>query len=146
MVIARSSGTLGETDIRNDEGVPQGAILSPVLFNIFIDDLVNTLQTPKSTALAFADDIAVHTTDKMSLHSTIRAFEQWSRENGIAINKNKSAVMCIRVDRRTPMPRFNHVMGIPVAQEYKYLGVTLDDCGTVKSQTKGLNKRLGLFK
>ena len=49
------------------------------------------------------------------------------------MNKQKSAVMCVRVDRRTPMPNFEQVIGIPVVPEYKYLGVTLDDCGSVKS-------------
>lgn len=45
--------------IRLTCGVPQGAVLSPVLFNIYTADVVGKTY-PKSTVAAYADDIAVY--------------------------------------------------------------------------------------
>ena len=44
------------------------------------------------------------------------------------------------------MPNFVSFRGIPVSSEYKYLGIRLDDCGTVKPALKHLNQNLRKFK
>lgn len=41
-----------------DNDVPQGAILSPILFNIAINDIVSVIQRPIKITL-FADDLAL---------------------------------------------------------------------------------------
>ena len=48
------------TKIKMEAGTPQGAVLSPTLFNIFMDDLVDCLNYDQSIKLAqYADDIAI---------------------------------------------------------------------------------------
>ena len=39
-------------------GVPKGAVLSPILFSIFINDIPKTESKNKSNSLLFADDLA----------------------------------------------------------------------------------------
>ena len=40
--------------------------------------------------------------------------------------------MSFRVDRRTPMIRKSNFEGIPVTEQYMYLGVLMDDCRNIK--------------
>ncbi|KAK8739556.1 hypothetical protein OTU49_003397, partial [Cherax quadricarinatus] len=44
-------------------GTPQGGVLSPMLFNVLINALLNALPaSPKHIAISYADDIMIHTT------------------------------------------------------------------------------------
>ena len=52
--------------------------------------------------------------------------ENWCLEYGIDINKDKSAIMNINVDKRTPLPNYKKDRDIPIVQEYKCLGVIID--------------------
>jgi hypothetical protein len=42
---------------RQGTGLPQGSVLEPFLFNIFIDDIADRLDTP---FLLFADDLKIY--------------------------------------------------------------------------------------
>lgn len=83
--------------------MPQGSVLSPqLLFNIYIDDLLDRLTALGATVLAYADHILVASDSKLQLIDSINAIDNWSKENGININTNKSAILEIRLDQRTP--------------------------------------------
>ena len=50
--------------------------------------------------LAFADDIGVKGTLR-EIKLKIKDIESWCRRNGLQLNKSKSAIMYVKVDRRT---------------------------------------------
>ena len=99
--ITFSRGKYKDEFIDFETGVPQGAVLSPVLFNLYIDDLIVKLNE-HGEALAFADDIVIVTEGLLNMDRTIKIIDKWSHENLIKVNKSKSAIMGIRNDRRTP--------------------------------------------
>ena len=78
-------------------------------------------------ALAFADDIVAVPIGERLLARTIEATEAWAKANGMEINKDKSGIIMIRADRRTPKHKEAQIKGYPVVTEYKYLGVMIDD-------------------
>ena len=86
-----------------DLGVPQGAVLSPTLFALYINDLITELNE-QSTCYAFADDLVVLIRGEDQLNVEIDKVERWSRLNGIDVNKAKSGIMQMRKDARTPNP------------------------------------------
>lgn len=75
-------------------GVPQGSVLGPLLFLIYINDLTEIIPDDVSIRL-FADDCAVFKTistanDHASLQSTIVAIHDWCANWGMALNREKN--------------------------------------------------------
>ena len=111
-----------ERNIAVGSGVGQGKICSPLEFDIYIDDLLDTLALICHTCLGFADDTGYVCRDLKELEKVIDALEEWSRVNGISINRKKSGILIINDDAID----CNNIRGFPVVTEYNYLGVCID--------------------
>ena len=118
-----------ENSLKTFVGVPQGAVLSPLLFNVMINDLFPRLKSKDLTALGYADDLAVVAMNYNAAHKAISTIKQWTTENGIEINLDKSAVIIARHSRqgRSIKNRIvqTHINDIPIREEYQYLGLTI---------------------
>lgn len=85
-------------------GVPQGSHLGPLLFVIFINDVLSLL--PNSCVLAYADDLKIFKTiqanvDGLLLQSDIDFFSKWCVYNGLVLNIDKCT--CISFGRKKHM-------------------------------------------
>ena len=56
---ARISVDINDSSINVNRGVLQGSILSPFLFNLYINDLIEKIKEVAYEVLAYADDIAI---------------------------------------------------------------------------------------
>ena len=79
-------------------GVPQGSLLGPTLFLLFVDDLPNTVKT--SRVACYADDTKIFKnidsiTDCNALQSDLNDFVIWSELSGLIFSQSKCKYQCI---------------------------------------------------
>ena len=112
-------------------GVPQGSILGPILFLLYINDL------PKSSnlkTLLFADDTALFASSNnyVSLEKIInvevKKIENWLLENKLSLNLKKSYTIIFGEKRKKNKPISIFINNTKISNQdtVKYLGVTID--------------------
>ena len=89
--------TVDNQKVEINEGVMQGSIISPALFNIFIEPMLKLLNREFNIEYIFAypDSIVICIYYIDELHKTISIINKWSNEAGIPINFKKSGVLNI---------------------------------------------------
>jgi len=87
------------TPIGADKGVPQGAVLSPLLFNLFLADL-KCIIPDNVIVKQYADDIKVYviyaknnTRAINALQNFLNTFDNWCFVNGLKLSIHKTRVM-----------------------------------------------------
>ena len=128
--------TLNEK-INVNNGVLQGSLISPMLFNLYINDLIEDIDKMAFEILAYADDLAVICENETTLVEVMKVIHRWSEENGIMVNKKKSGILVIqgKEDRK-------EINGYPIVKRYKYLGVLIDSQLNCKDHIQSVRKRL----
>ena len=112
-------------------GVPQGSILGPLLFSIYLNPLTNISLSRDSTLILYADDIVLYRpiathSDVESLQADVDKVSNWVRDAGLSLNAQKSKVIVFSCKRVPPVVNIlvcHNV--IPVVESTCFLGVTI---------------------
>jgi hypothetical protein len=136
-------------------GVPQGSILGPLLFILFINDIFKAVNDKVTLAL-YADDSKVSKpinsiNDCIVLQNALDKLTSWSKKWGMKFNPKKCEILSTKVSN-TYISYDYKISGCVLKRVNKFndLGVTLSDDLTwnehIQSCLKKANKRLGLIK
>ena len=111
--------------------VPQGTVLGPLLFHLFINDLPLVLN-PTTKCRLFADDCLVYREihnleDQIKLQEYLNGLERWSTQRGMHFNAKKCNTMTIA--RSTTLQKMYQLDNTILDQVIActYLGVTISE-------------------
>ena len=135
-------------------GVPQGSILGPLLFIIFLNDTTAVISSAKITK--YADDTVIYVADKdikLIKSKTFRGYEMnaiadWLDQNALIINLNKGKTesLLFGMSQRIAIQSetFNVMYqgsNISNTTHYKYLGIEVDSSLSLNSHFEKCYKR-----
>jgi ribonuclease HI len=112
-------------------GLPQGSSLSPILFNIYTQDLHFRIP-PYCSLLQYADDFVVYCKDKLmsravnGMENALDLIQPWFSEAGLSLSPSKSQVVIFSNKHKIPDAsiKCNKVL-IPIRDSLKFLGMTI---------------------
>ena len=154
-VTINTNGVIGPIRQSSDVGLPQGSALSPILFRIYLLDILQDLDKNNSIELfKFADDGTIKVTGYstpeclQNLDIVIRSVENWVKKNRMIINcqPDKTEIMCFSTaeNDKSIIPKTYKLCDkdIKLVKNTKALGLIIDEDLTFIEHGRAVHKKL----
>ena len=134
----RSQVTLANGKLSNNSnivcGVPQGSVLGPLFFILYINDVQNAVNG--ANVQLYADDTVIYASGPTAeetarkLQPTLNLFSKWCRINKLSLNTSKTKQMAFgtrhKVKKAKRVVLLVNDVPLQMVPTYKYLGFMLD--------------------
>jgi RNA-directed DNA polymerase len=76
-----------------ERGTPQGAVISPLLSNIYLDPLDHLMAAAGFEMIRYADDFVILCRDRASAEEALRRVREWTAEVGLTLHPEKTCIV-----------------------------------------------------
>ena len=114
-------------------GIPQGSILGPLPFSIYVNDIINS--SDKLQYLLYADDATLYFNREhftphnanLEINNELSKVMNWLKLNKLSLNVQKSKYMTFHKSQKNVTPLNLSIDDIPIdsVDEFNYLGIIL---------------------
>jgi len=147
---------IGDETALPNQGVAQGSLISPALFNIYSEGLFKTIESEikinEEDLLGYADDILIICDDLNTVSRVINEIRKWSILHNMKLNEKKSGIVEFFGRHMRSSLSTNDICGFPICKEYKYLGLRLTNklsmgsqLSYIKTKSIDIQRRLSPF-
>ena len=129
------NGNAKSDDLDVKYGVPQGSILGPLFFIMYVNDLLLLFNEHDPKITLYADDTVLYISDKKSdvacnaLEHGLTKLSNWCTQNKLSINFKKTKLLIVdpmKFAENYPCPKSNG-QALERVNSYNYLGVSIDE-------------------
>ncbi len=138
-----------------ERGLRQGCPMSPLLFDVFINDILRDqeefgvtvpgVERRKLSGLLFADDVVVLAPDESRLRKLMHRVEAWADEWEMSVGARKCGVTVFGVGDTTSLRETRWTLQgqeVPVVESYTYLGVDMHHDLDLSKSAKAIHERV----
>jgi len=116
-------------------GTPQGGVLSPLVWNLAIQDLLDQLDRGAAKPTGFADDICITLIGidpgsmQELMQNTLNKVEAWGIKAGLTFNPGKTQIMVVTKKKKISLKKL-YISGteLEYVENASYLGLTINNC------------------
>ncbi|CAB3986903.1 Hypothetical predicted protein [Paramuricea clavata] len=137
------------------KGVRQGCTLSPLLFNIYINEIPKLFEKIESdpfmlpngtelNSLLYADDLVILSRSKSGLQNCLDQLHEWCENWLLQINTKKTKIMIFQKRNSSQPTKIQFHIGdkkIDTTKEYNYLGLKISQNGKFKLAQQQLGEK-----
>jgi RNA-directed DNA polymerase len=88
----------GLTEFTPEKGTPQGAVISPLLANLYLNPLDHLMAESGFAMTRYADDFVILCRSREEADRALGKIKQWVEENGLLLHPTKTKVVDSRTD------------------------------------------------
>ena len=132
-------------------GTKQGCNLSPLLFNLYLNDLPDILKSKTDdkiildemdiNCLLYADDIVILSKTESGLKSKLKSLESYCNNWRLSISVRKSKILIINAPKKKTYNFKIYNTKLEVVEQYTYLGIIISNTCDFKSAVEELKRK-----
>ena len=116
-------------------GQHQGSALSPFLFAVIMDRLMNEVRRKPPWNLLFADDIVICKENREEVERRLESWRYVLEKRGMKVSRSKNKYLCVNGGNDNETVKMEDTKVLRV-KEFKYLGSTVQESGSCEREVK----------